>query len=198
MVQFYAVVNREEPISPKILDALSWLKNAGDVNEVVLRPLPEAWRGEAGFKKFMHAQERGGMTTRSAWNQEAEALAARAGAASSPAPQTVASSTAAPAGYRFDDCMMVACTTYKNAYLEQAETAWILGYPVQERVRAVNYFYNESTAPQARAFLEKEHISYVMLFAGMQLPFRAGDVPLRLAFGNEAVKIYRFTPTVGL
>jgi hypothetical protein len=220
-IQSLCVVNWNATLSPKMLEALMWLKDTGTLRDVVLRPLPDAYRTEAGYKTLIKNQVRGSMTSLSVWDKEAKAFAAGTGSATTMTAQAQGTSLTAAAALAVDsnsisaqaapaantttavsraaiwereDCMVLASTTFKNSYLEGTVTSQILGYPVEKRAREIRHFYETSDAVEAREFLEQGHIRYVLLYPEMKFPFSPEGVSLKLAFENEAVKIYKYVP----
>jgi hypothetical protein len=209
------VVNFNAHLGRPMLDALEWLKTSGTLQDVVLHPLPDQYRDEEGFRRLVHNQERGRMTSMQAWDKEAKAFAANtltAAAVGGPAVLQAAGTTssavvvagttltaALPAGgtwvpWNREDSFFVSGITFKNSYLESTVTGQILEKPVEQRALAVRYFYEKADAAEARQFLESAHITYVMLYPEMQFPFAPEGVPLKLEFENSAVKIYKFAP----
>jgi len=90
------------------------------------------------------------------------------------------------------DTALVASLVLKNTYLEGTVSAQIMGFPVEQRVQAVRRFYQSYDVVQAREFLEKEGIVYVILFRGQKLPFNPDGVPLKTIFANESMTIYKY------
>ncbi|MBN1596472.1 hypothetical protein JW933_11155 [candidate division FCPU426 bacterium] len=89
------------------------------------------------------------------------------------------------------DAAIVAALALQNTYLEDTVSAQIMGFAVEERVEAVRAFYRQMDVVQARSFLEKENIMYVVLFAGQQLPFVPAGVPLKQVYANDSITIYK-------
>lgn len=108
-----------------------------------------------------------------------------AGPAPAPAPL--------PSGrYLWPDSALVASLTFANTYLEDTVSAQIMGHPVRERAAAVRFFYLSANVVEARDFLEKARITYVILDADQRFPFDPAGVPLKPVFSNGAVTIYKY------
>jgi hypothetical protein len=142
------------------------------------------------------------MTSLNIWQVESRALA-QGNTASVQAlmPMVISANkimTSAPVTADWDwirqDVMAVACATFKNSYLECLATAQILDLPVMQRAAAVQHFYTQANALEAREFLDRAHITYVILYPEMQLPFPIEGVPLALVFKNGAMRIYKYVP----
>jgi len=86
----------------------------------------------------------------------------------------------------------VASLTFANTYLEDTVSAQIMGHPVRERAAAVRFFYLSANVVEARDFLEKARITYVILDADQRFPFDPAGVPLKPVFSNGAVTIYKY------
>jgi hypothetical protein len=206
-IQLWLIVNWTSGIPPQIFAALHWLKNTGTLQDVVLRPLPDIYRSPAGFQQMLRRQIRGNMNSLGVWKNEAQAFAAGNTSAVSalmpevinspkPAEAAAANSTTAAAltdwGWIRANVMAVACTTFKNSYLEDLGTAQVLDLPVMQRALAVQFFYTQANALEAREFLDRARITYVILFPEMRFPFPPAGVPLALVFANESIKIYKY------
>lgn len=90
------------------------------------------------------------------------------------------------------DTAIIAGLVLKNTYLEDTVSSQIMGFPVEERVAAVRAFYQKSDVVEAREFLEREKITYIILLAGKKFPFDPSGVPLKKIFENGAITIYKY------
>jgi|GEM_PF-6672816 len=211
-VQALIAVRYHYDLPPAAMEGLMWIKNHAKAGQSVIRPLPDYMMSEEGWQAFIRNQERGRMTSMKAWQEDARSVtataqaaapntaAATAGispntAAASPVPEALANTAPAASGtppLERTDAAVVAAVTQRNTYLEDTVSAQIMGYPMEERARRVQHFYLQADAVAAREFLEKENISYVILYPGMQLPFDPAGVPLKKVFENHAMTIYKY------
>lgn len=89
------------------------------------------------------------------------------------------------------DVAAIAGLALRNTYLEDTVSSQIMGFPVAKRVAAVRDFYAVKDVVEAREFLEKENITYVILYSDRVLPFKPEGVPLKKVFENSAMVIYK-------
>jgi hypothetical protein len=205
-IQALIVVNFKYSLSRPAYDALVWLKQHSRPDQVILRPLPDALMTEEGWSQFQRNQERGRMTSMNAWKQEAQAFEAKRQAAGNTATAralesapgmeagntlTASAPVRTPSDIERNDTAIVAGLTGRDTFLEDTVSGQIMGYPVEERARQILHFYRDADAVEAREFLEKQNISYVILFPGMRLPFDPAGLPLKKEFENEAMTIYK-------
>jgi hypothetical protein len=90
------------------------------------------------------------------------------------------------------DTAIVAGLVLRNTYLEDTVSSQVLDFPVEKRLLAVRYFYSKADVVEAREFLEKEKITYVILLAEQVLPFDAKGASLKQVFKNESILIYKY------
>jgi hypothetical protein len=110
----------------------------------------------------------------------------------SPVAQGAAVVPLRPGQYLWPDSALVASLAFANTYVEDTVSSQIMGHPVKERVAATRYFYLSANVVEARDFLEKARITYVILDADRQFPFAPAGVPLKPVFTNGAVTIYKY------
>jgi hypothetical protein len=140
------------------------------------------------------AQALGTTTTPEALGTTLVALSIQLAGTTVAAAGSTVTAQAPPTTWDREDSFYVSALTFKNTYLESTVTSQVIGCPVEERARDIRYFYEKADALEARAFLERGHLTYVFLYPGMQFPFPPEGVPLTLIFQNSAVRIYKYIP----
>ncbi len=201
------------------LEAFLWLKTQAVPGEVILRPLPDELLTDEGYAAWLRLQARGRMTRVADWSREARELSQHAEepaggrqTESAPAvPEALPGAEEAPPGPTekpgpragnmlpagWMDTAFVAALTLHNTYLEDTVSSLILDMPVAARVEAVREFYLRADVVQARLFLEKAGVTYVLLDADRSLPFPPAGANLRKIFSNQAMMIYKYIPPYG-
>jgi predicted nucleic acid-binding Zn-ribbon protein len=94
-------------------------------------------------------------------------------------------------GWPWPDTALVASVTHRRSFLEDLVNAQIRDYPVETRLEEVKHFYYEADVVEAREFLERSGIAYVILNAPMRLPFEENGVPMKKVYENASFYIYK-------
>ncbi|MCK5241046.1 hypothetical protein KAR34_01220 [bacterium] len=160
----------------------------------------DAWQKEAKGMAKAAQEDTNGTTTNAATGQktalptEEQLVAVTSLAAVAGNTETVAAGqTKIPdPDLERTDTAIVAGLVLRNTYMEDTVSSQIMNFPVETRLKAVRYFYSVSDVVEARVFLEKEKIAYVILFAGQNLPFDPAGVPLKNVFENKSITVYKY------
>lgn len=174
--------------------ALAWLAGNSSPRDVLLRPLSDALMGDEAAAQWRYSQVRGSMTSWADWKKDAAEAGKNKKPAGLPAGPAKAVSRKVSRALQDNDAAVAAGVTFRNTFLEDTTSAQIMGCPVEERVEAVRTFYRSSDAAEARKFLAKNRIRWVMLPRGKSFPFEPAGVPLKKEFGNEEWEVYKFVP----
>lgn len=190
--QAMKVINWSTTINQDLIQSMNWIKKQhpnGDTK--ILRPLPDNLKTIEGFNTWLHELERGQMTSITAIEGDAKEVTEAAKSTTSTAIAKVQLMETATTLERIDTAI-IAPLALNNTYLEDLRRASIMGYPVIERAKKVDYFYKEANVIDARDFIEQEGIEYVILLNGDEFPFEAKGVPLKKVLENKTLTVYKF------
>jgi len=191
-IQALLVINWKTSVTSEVYQALTWLKAyVSDDKCVVLRPLPENIQNQRGFELWQHELERGRLTSMDALKADAKKVINESNLVNSENMVQPRLKETAQTLNKIDTAV-VAALTLKNTYLEDLRRASIMDYPVVERAKQVNFFYNQANVIEAREFIEQENINYVIIDNNKTLPFVAEGVPLKVVYSNASMTIYKY------
>lgn len=189
-IQDFRAITWKTTVSPEVVQAMDWLKEKIQQKPaVILRPLPENIRSQAGFNLWLHGLERGQLTSLQALHQDAQQAVVDQQGTTATA-QGLLQETATTLDQI--DTAIVAALTGHNTYLEDLRRGAIMGYPVVERAKQVRDFYTQANVVEARQFLEQQGIKYVILYSNQTLPYDPAGVPLKEIYRNQSVVIYNY------
>jgi hypothetical protein len=192
---FFSPMVGERYIAPREWTAgFTWLKDNSPRDAIVIRPLDESLMSDAGFAAWLQLQRRGRLRTLQDWvgfMRESNAKPGAPAQAPAPAPPLKADR---PLGW--GDTTLVAALSLRSVFLEDTISAQ-LQMPddrLTTRMTELRGLYRSFSAPEARAFLDRNGISHVVERADIPLPFPPLDASLVPVFSNSTMIIYRTVP----
>ncbi len=194
-IQAFHAITWKTTVGRDVLQAMTWFKEKVQQDRaVILRPLPENIRSDAGFALWLHGLKRGRLTSLSGLRQEArQALADARGSSTTARGQLQETATT----LEEIDTAIIASLSGHNTALEDLRRASIMGYPVVARAKQVRAFYSQDNVVQARQFLEQLDIKYVILYTNQSLPYDPAGVPLKEIYRNQSLVIYNYLSSGG-